>query len=136
MFNISLPELLIVMAIVLIVFGPKRLPEFARSFGKLMGMVKKQSDGLRRELYNTVYAPAEDFQNKVRESTRELRSLALSEENCENTGKTQKLSDVNDQKRLQESAYNSDDLSDHPEREEPAHEDTDPAEDELKEQKE
>jgi sec-independent protein translocase protein TatA len=32
--NIGLPEILIVLAIALIVFGPKRLPEMGRSLGK------------------------------------------------------------------------------------------------------
>jgi sec-independent protein translocase protein TatA len=32
--NIGLPEILIVLAIALIVFGPKRLPEMGRSLGR------------------------------------------------------------------------------------------------------
>ena len=32
--NVGLPEILIVLAIALIVFGPKRLPEMGRSLGK------------------------------------------------------------------------------------------------------
>jgi sec-independent protein translocase protein TatA len=32
--NIGLPEILIVLVIALIVFGPKRLPEMGRSLGK------------------------------------------------------------------------------------------------------
>lgn len=32
--NIGLPEIIIVLVIVLIIFGPKRLPELARSVGK------------------------------------------------------------------------------------------------------
>lgn len=32
--NIGLPEIIIVLVIVLVIFGPKRLPELARSVGK------------------------------------------------------------------------------------------------------
>jgi sec-independent protein translocase protein TatA len=32
--NIGLPEILVVLAIALIVFGPKRLPELGRSLGR------------------------------------------------------------------------------------------------------
>lgn len=32
--NVGLPEIIIVLVIVLIIFGPKRLPELARSVGK------------------------------------------------------------------------------------------------------
>lgn len=32
--NIGIPELLIVLVIALVIFGPKKLPELGRSFGK------------------------------------------------------------------------------------------------------
>lgn len=32
--NVGLPEIIIVLLIVLVIFGPKRLPELARSVGK------------------------------------------------------------------------------------------------------
>jgi sec-independent protein translocase protein TatA len=32
--NIGLPEILLVLVIVLVIFGPKRLPEMGRSLGK------------------------------------------------------------------------------------------------------
>jgi len=44
MFNIGLPELLIIVAIALIVFGPNKLPELARAFGRAM----RNSEGYGR----------------------------------------------------------------------------------------
>ena len=47
MFNIGLPELLIIAAIALIVFGPNKLPELARAFGKAMREFKKATEEVK-----------------------------------------------------------------------------------------
>jgi sec-independent protein translocase protein TatA len=72
-FGISLPELLIVLAVVLLLFGPDKLPEMARKLGKWSSEFRKASDGLRREFYNSVYAPADLLKNRVQAELSELR---------------------------------------------------------------
>lgn len=47
MFNIGLPELLIIAAIALIVFGPNKLPELAKSFGRAMREFRKATDEVK-----------------------------------------------------------------------------------------
>lgn len=47
MFNIGLPELLIIVAIALIVFGPNKLPELARAFGKAMREFRKATEEVK-----------------------------------------------------------------------------------------
>ena len=44
-FNIGLPEMLIVLVIVLVVFGPKRLPDLGRSLGSGMREFKDSITG-------------------------------------------------------------------------------------------
>lgn len=39
--HLGLPELLIILVIVLLIFGAKRLPEIGRSFGKTISSFKK-----------------------------------------------------------------------------------------------
>lgn len=61
--------------IALVAFGPSRLPELARTVGSLIGSLRKSSDSLRREFYNTVYRPAEEQSREFRQIGRELRAI-------------------------------------------------------------
>jgi len=51
---IGLPELLVIFALVLLVFGPRKLPEIAEAFGKSINKFKSAtrtaSDEVKREL--------------------------------------------------------------------------------------
>lgn len=67
MFGISLPELIVIFVVVLVFVGPEKLPEIARAFGKITGELKKHSDSLRREFYNSVYTPADELKRSVRD---------------------------------------------------------------------
>ena len=49
MFGIGMPELLVIFVIALIVLGPKRLPELARSLGKSLNEFRRASSEMRRE---------------------------------------------------------------------------------------
>jgi sec-independent protein translocase protein TatB len=50
MFGIGMPELLLILALALIVLGPKKLPELARALGKGMAEFRKATDELKDEL--------------------------------------------------------------------------------------
>ncbi|MBW2714787.1 MAG: twin-arginine translocase TatA/TatE family subunit [Deltaproteobacteria bacterium] len=49
MFGIGMTELLVILAIGLIVIGPKKLPELARSLGKGLAEFRRASTDMRRE---------------------------------------------------------------------------------------
>jgi sec-independent protein translocase protein TatA len=52
--SIGMPELVIILVIALIIFGPRKLPELGRSLGKSLGEFKKASNELRNTLEEEV----------------------------------------------------------------------------------
>jgi sec-independent protein translocase protein TatA len=50
MFGIGMPELIIILVLALIVIGPHKLPDMARSLGKGLAEFKRASNDLRRNL--------------------------------------------------------------------------------------
>jgi TatA/E family protein of Tat protein translocase len=51
-----MPELVIILVIALIIFGPRKLPELGRSLGKSIGEFKKASNELRNTLDEEIRA--------------------------------------------------------------------------------
>ena len=52
--SLGMPELVIILVIALIIFGPRKLPELGRSLGKSLGEFKKASNELRNTLEEEV----------------------------------------------------------------------------------
>ena len=75
MFNIGLPELLIILAIALIVFGPNKLPELARAFGRAMREFRKATEEVRESFV----AETKDLE-EVKESLTKDYYAGLTEE--------------------------------------------------------
>jgi Tat protein translocase TatB subunit len=75
MFGISFTEIIVVFMIALLLFGPEQLPQMARQLGKLMSELRKGSDSVRREFYNSVYPPAQEFTKDFASAGKDLRAL-------------------------------------------------------------
>jgi sec-independent protein translocase protein TatB len=50
MFGIGMPEMILILAVALIVIGPKKLPDLAKSLGKAMGEFKKATSDLKESM--------------------------------------------------------------------------------------
>lgn len=52
--SLGLPELLMIFAVILIVFGPRRIPEIGRTLGKALAEFRKATDDLKGTLEREV----------------------------------------------------------------------------------
>jgi len=59
--TIGLPEMLLILAVALLVFGPKKLPEVGRSLGKAIREFKKSTEEIKEKFEEQINA--EDFKN-------------------------------------------------------------------------
>ena len=74
MFGLGMPEILLILAIALIVIGPKKLPELAKTLGRAMGEFKRSAQDFKRsiDIETTVSdiepPPATDLKKVVKEA--------------------------------------------------------------------
>ena len=60
MFGIGMTELLVILAVGVLVLGPKRLPELASSLGKGLAELRRASSEAKREFLGANDAPGSD----------------------------------------------------------------------------
>ena len=69
---LSIPHMIVVFLVVLVVFGPQKLPELARSFGKLMAEFRKASNEFKNA-----------FEEEMRDLERQARIAELKKQVAE-----------------------------------------------------
>ncbi|MBK7212698.1 MAG: twin-arginine translocase TatA/TatE family subunit [Bacteroidales bacterium] len=87
--DVSGGELLVIILVVFLVFGPDKMPDIARKFGKAMNSMKKASNdltrefrqetsGIRSEIQKT-QAEVKDELNKVQEEVAQTRARVVND---------------------------------------------------------
>ncbi len=67
--NIGLPEMMVIMAIALLVFGPKKLPEIGRTLGKALREFKKSTEEIKDKFEEQIRADDfKDIQNDIKKN--------------------------------------------------------------------
>ncbi len=79
MFGISGFELLIVIAFVLIIFGPDKLPELGRTIGRAMGTFKRAQEDMERIIRAEMYMRDSDEAARKREEELAARAEGQTE---------------------------------------------------------
>ena len=74
--NLGMPEMLFIALMALIVFGPKRLPELARQFGKIMAEFKRATNDFKYQIENEIEQLEIDERQKQREKERQQQLTA------------------------------------------------------------
>ncbi|OGU08082.1 MAG: twin arginine-targeting protein translocase TatB [Geobacteraceae bacterium GWC2_58_44] len=75
MFGIGMPELVIIMVIALIVIGPQKLPDLARSLGKGLAEFKKATDDFKQSI-NTETKSVEEKEHLAKLAEAKLQAEA------------------------------------------------------------
>jgi Tat protein translocase TatB subunit len=112
MFGIGMPELLLLLAIALIVVGPKKLPELAKALGRGIAEFKKATNEIKESLEtNTEFSELkqsfDDIQETVVDAT--LPSTTSEDLDAEEASTATTTSDQENEEDLELASVNSDD---------------------------
>ena len=80
MFGLGMPEIFLILAIALIVIGPKKLPDLAKTLGRAMGEFKRSAQDFKKSIdldttLKDIDSPASDLKNVIKEVNKEKQTI-------------------------------------------------------------
>ena len=67
--TIGMPELILIFAVALLLFGPRKMPQIGRSIGRALGEFRRASNDFKRTIEDEVAA------DEIREVERDLKEI-------------------------------------------------------------
>ncbi len=96
MFGIGMPELLMILAVALIIIGPKKLPELAKTLGRTLGEFKRATNDLKESIQ--VENDLDDVGDEFKRAEHDIKdATALADEAPSSVGSAADRSDSTDQ---------------------------------------
>ena len=77
-----MPELLVIMAIALLIFGPKKLPEVGKSLGKALREFRRTTDEIKEKIEEEIQA--EEFRD-IKSDIEDLKDIGVENITEDNT---------------------------------------------------
>ena len=113
MFGIGMPELLLLLAIALIVVGPKKLPELAKALGRGIAEFKKATNELKESLdtstdFSELKQGFDDIQETVVDAT--LPSTPSEDVDHEEVSTATTISDQENEDDIERASVSSDEV--------------------------
>ena len=94
MFGLGMPEILLILAIALIVIGPKKLPDLAKNLGRAMGEFKRSAQDFKRTIdiettvNESVSPPPKDIKEVIKDVNEKKDQPSDTEKASKETGET------------------------------------------------
>lgn len=96
MFGLGPTELIMILALALLIFGPKRLPEIGRTLGKALNELKRASQGIEDSVKKELLLdrlgedkPSEEEEPPAALSPRERAAMRRAKKEAEEAGETE-----------------------------------------------
>lgn len=111
MFGIGMPEMILICALALIVVGPDKLPDLARSIAKGVMELKKTASGLKESLAEEIEPSLKTVRPELEEASRALKENLEQQNINSSTPSNESLTETTNQDAQEEKASDTTDAT-------------------------